>query len=173
MAEKFTDKQRAFIDHYFACGMNATEAAKRAGYSERTARQTGSENLSKPDIKAEIERIFLENTMPAGEVLTRLTEHARGDIGDMIDDNGNIDLKRARAAGKTRLIKRIKRTVSTHTDEQGNGKETFTDEIELHDPQKALQLLGKHYKLFIERIEHTGKDGDAIIIKTGMNLDDL
>jgi phage terminase small subunit len=159
MTKKLTAKQRAFIDFYFACGMNATQAAIKAGYSEDTARQMGSENLSKPDIKAELELRYKELTMPKDEILARLTDQARGDIGDIMDESGNIDIKRARRLGKTGLIKKIKRSVSTYTDEQGNGKESFTDEIEFHDPQKALMMLGKFYVLFSDRVEHGGEVG--------------
>jgi len=42
-------KQRKFVDEYLI-DPNATQAAIRAGYSQRTARQMGSENLSKPVI---------------------------------------------------------------------------------------------------------------------------
>jgi len=44
-----TDKQQRFVAEYLV-DLNATQAAIRAGYSEKTARQVGSENLSKPDI---------------------------------------------------------------------------------------------------------------------------
>lgn len=46
---KLTDKQELFAREYLK-DLNATQAAIRAGYSEKTARATGSENLSKPDI---------------------------------------------------------------------------------------------------------------------------
>lgn len=46
---KLTPKQQAFCDYYIASG-NATEAAIKAGYSEKTAKSIGSENLTKPDI---------------------------------------------------------------------------------------------------------------------------
>ncbi len=49
-----TPRQQRFVDEYILCG-NSSEAARRAGYSVRTARQIGSENLSKPDIQAAIE----------------------------------------------------------------------------------------------------------------------
>jgi phage terminase small subunit len=49
-----TPRQQRFADEYIVCG-NGSEAARRAGYSERTARQIAAENLSKPDIKAAIE----------------------------------------------------------------------------------------------------------------------
>jgi phage terminase small subunit len=170
---KLTAKQRAFIDFYFLTGMNATQAAIKAGYSEDSAAVIGHENLRKPNIKEEIERIYRENTMPPDEVLARLTAQARGDIGDLVNDNGAIDMKKARRFGLTGLIKKIKRTTMTYTDEAGNGKESFTDEIELYSSQAALQLIGKYHKLFVDRQEVTGKDGGAIIIKTGMSMDDL
>ena len=50
---KLTHKQRLFADEFLKCG-NATEAALKAGYSKKTARSIGSENLAKPDIKSYI-----------------------------------------------------------------------------------------------------------------------
>ena len=51
MAGKLTDKQQRFVDAYDG---NATQAAIAAGYSEKTARSMGRENLTKPYILAEI-----------------------------------------------------------------------------------------------------------------------
>jgi len=50
-----TDKQQRFVAEYLI-DLNATQAAIRAGYSEKTARSVGSENLSKPDIAAAISK---------------------------------------------------------------------------------------------------------------------
>lgn len=47
---KMTAKQQRFCDEYLI-DLNATQAAIRAGYAEKTARQMGAENLSKPVIK--------------------------------------------------------------------------------------------------------------------------
>ena len=49
-----TPKQEAFVREYMI-DLNATQAAIRAGYSERTANRIGAENLSKPVIQAEIQ----------------------------------------------------------------------------------------------------------------------
>ena len=54
MDKKLTPKQKAFADYYIETG-NATEAAIRAGYSKKTARVIGQENLTKPAIKQYIE----------------------------------------------------------------------------------------------------------------------
>jgi len=51
---KLTDKQSRFISEYLI-DLNATQAAIRAGYSEKTSKQTGCENLAKPDIQEAIQ----------------------------------------------------------------------------------------------------------------------
>lgn len=51
--KKLTLKQKKFTAEYLKSG-NATQAAKKAGYSKKTAAKIGSENLQKPDIKEEI-----------------------------------------------------------------------------------------------------------------------
>ena len=53
--EKLTPKQQRFVTEYLKSG-NATEAAKQAGYSEKTANRIATENLSKPVIARAIER---------------------------------------------------------------------------------------------------------------------
>jgi phage terminase small subunit len=50
MADKLTAKQQAFCESYVANGFNATQAAITAGYSEKTAKDIGCENLAKPNI---------------------------------------------------------------------------------------------------------------------------
>ena len=54
MNKKLTDRQERFVIEYLACA-NGAEAARAAGYSERTARQMANENLTKPYIVAAIE----------------------------------------------------------------------------------------------------------------------
>lgn len=51
--DKLTPKQKAFADEYLKCG-NAAEAAINAGYSRKTAKEIGYENLTKPHISAYI-----------------------------------------------------------------------------------------------------------------------
>ena len=48
--KQLTAKQSRFVEEYLI-DLNATQAAIRAGYSKNTARQTGSENLTKPEIQ--------------------------------------------------------------------------------------------------------------------------
>lgn len=77
-----TDKQRRFADAYLANGFNATEAALSAGYSKKTARKIGSDNLRKPAIKEYLEertaQIEDELVAKGDEVLKYLTSVMRG-----------------------------------------------------------------------------------------------
>lgn len=81
-----TPKQRAFVKHYVACNFNATEAAARAGYSgsRATLAVTGHDLLRNPKIRAAVEALLTEQAMGPGEVVARLTAHARGDMSDFL-----------------------------------------------------------------------------------------
>ena len=80
-----TPKQKAFADYYIECG-NSTEAARKAGYSEKTSRSIGAENLTKPDISAYIaERMQAQNearVASADEVLAFFSSVMRGEVKD-------------------------------------------------------------------------------------------
>lgn len=80
---KLTEKQRRFVDYYVETG-NATESARRAGYSSKTAEAIGLENLGKPRIKAAIDARLREledkRIAKADEVLQFLTSTLRGEV---------------------------------------------------------------------------------------------
>ena len=80
-----TPKQKAFADYYIECG-NSTEAARKAGYSEKASRFIGSENLTKPNISAYIaERMQAQNearVASADEVLAFFSSVMRGEVKD-------------------------------------------------------------------------------------------
>lgn len=115
LADLMSEKQRAFCDHYIT-SLNATEAAKLAGYSEKTARSMGCENLTKPNIKEYIELRLAEleekRIADATEVLQYLTGVMRAEIKDQFDLDPS-----------------------------------------LQDRTKAAELLGKRYRLFIDKQE--------------------
>lgn len=82
ISEKLTQKQQRFVDEYIISG-NATQAAIKAGYSKRSAQQTGAENLLKPVIKAELDRRNAEiksaKTADMQEVMEYLASVMRGE----------------------------------------------------------------------------------------------
>ncbi|MGJ3734848.1 terminase small subunit [Lactiplantibacillus plantarum] len=82
MTRKLTPKQQRFADEYIKSG-NAADAARKAGYSKRSARSVGQENLTKPDIKQYIDERMAEiaskRIMDATEAVELLTSIARGE----------------------------------------------------------------------------------------------
>lgn len=74
-------KQAAFVREYLI-DHNATQAAIRAGYSAKTARSVGSENLAKPDIKAAIDeasaRVAEQTDITVAEIVEGLKSEAKG-----------------------------------------------------------------------------------------------
>jgi phage terminase small subunit len=165
------NKQQAFVNEYLQC-FNATEAALRAGYSERTAHSIGWENLRKPEILGSIQMRLSESAMSADEVLMRLAEHARGDINDMLSDSGELDIEKARLLKKTHLIKKVTNRRMERSSDKGEYVETVTV-VELYDAQSALTLLGKHHGLFTERQEISGPNGGPVETKTKHDLSKL
>ncbi len=159
-------KQKVFIEEYLKT-FNATQAALAAGYSPDTARSIGAENLTKPDISSAISERLRETAMGADEVMMRLAEHARGDVGEFLTQTADneliIDLTKAIEAKKTKLIKKLtqKRTIRTKGDDETT-EEVLTS-IEMYDAQAALEKIGRHHKLFTDKQEITGKDGQALI----------
>ena len=138
-----TKKQKRFCDEYLI-DCNATQAAIRAGYSEKSAKSIGQENLTKPDIKLyieqELEKIRDNNIADAAEVMKYLTSVLRGEsLAEIVVVEGDGDgCSSARRMNKA------------------------PDEKER---LKAAELLGKRYSLF--------KDNMTLEIEPVMIVNDL
>lgn len=163
---RLTDKQLEFINQYFLCNMNGTEAVIQAGYkvkNRQTAAAIASENLRKTHVRDEIDKRLQENTLSANQVLHILTKHALGDIRYVLNEDGEPDMRTAMLNGVSPTIKKWKRRrVIT---EQTTIIET---EIELHDPQAAAVQLGRYFKLFTDKVEVNDWRMDAVMsIRSG------
>jgi phage terminase small subunit len=167
-----TDKQEMFCREYLI-DLNATQAAIRAGYSEKTANRTGSENLSKPDIAQRIidlkssrnERVEIN----ADYVLRRLVEIDEMDVLDILKDDGGLKMVHEwPKVWRTTLSGLDILTTVTNFDE--TTMENILRKIKWPDKVKNLELLGKHISVmaFKEQAshEHTGKNGGPIEVAT-------
>lgn len=103
---KLTPKQKAFADEYLISG-NITEAAKKAGYSEKTARVIGQENLQKPAVLSYIaerqKQIDDSRIADVKEVLEFYSSVLRGEIKDQFDMDAALS---DRLAAGRELMKR-------------------------------------------------------------------
>lgn len=126
-----TPKQKRFCDEYLI-DLNATQAAIRAGYSKRTAKAIGQENLTKPDLKKYIDSRMAEKESELiadqDEVLKYLTAVMRGKTQAEVVVVENIGDYMSQA-----------RTMQKAPDEK--------------ERLKAAELLGKRYGLYTDRIE--------------------
>lgn len=136
-----TDKQFLFINAYIET-LNATKAAIAAGYSQKTARSQGARLLTNVDIREEINKVLKDNAMGSGEVLGRLTDQARIDLSDYMNDDGSVNVVKLKEDGKAHWIKGVK-----HTQNGIN--------IEFHDRYAALVELGRYHTLFTDKTDLT------------------
>jgi len=148
-----TPRQQRFVDEYLV-DLNATKAAERAGYSAKTARVTGAENLTKPAIAAAIEAGKKTRAQASGitaqRVLDELALIAFSDIGELVDftESGiHLKLPAAIPAAARRAVASIK-----IRREVGGEDRPDADVIEfkLWDKVAALSRLAEHLGLVNE-----------------------
>ena len=98
MTEKLTAKQQAFCESYVANGFNGLQAAISAGYSEKTAKEIASENLTKPNIAEYIFKFKAKDSEKAlittEDVVKGLMIEAQG-IGEDTNTSARISAYKA------------------------------------------------------------------------------
>lgn len=137
-------RQKRFCDEYLI-DCNATQAAIRAGYSPKTAKQVGQRLLTNVDLKAyideQLEKIHNEKTADAQEVLEYLTSVMRGEHTEQT----------------LQLI--------------GEGVQQITEiEVAAKERLKAAELIGKRYGMFKDNMNLTVPD--PVVISGGDLLED-
>ncbi|MEJ7739622.1 MAG: terminase small subunit [Chitinophagaceae bacterium] len=146
-----TSRQLRFCQEYII-DPNATQAAIKAGYSPKTARQVGDENLSKPYILMEIEkhRQVLRNKMElTAEMITKeLRALGFWNINDFLLEGNEIRDITQLSREKTIPLIGIKVKVSSYTLEDGKVVKEITTELKFSDKRAALVDLGKYLGIF-------------------------
>lgn len=145
MANKLTPKQRRFIDEYLI-DLNATQAAIRAGYSEKTAYSIGVQLLKKLEIQAEIQkrRNRLQNKLEITQ------ERVLQELAAIAFANG-ADYAKVVNSGLLPTVEMIP-TEELPPEKlpaiAGIKANQYGVEVKLHDKVKALELLGKYLGTF-------------------------
>lgn len=164
MAGNLNDKQRLFVSEYMI-DLNATQAAIRAGYSEKTAHSQGPRLLDDVGVKAAIEELRAKRSektqIDAEWVLRRLAAEAEADIADLYNEAGGL-----KPVHEWPLIWR-QGLVAGVDIEQIKGPDGSTAgevaKIKLSDRVRRLELIGKHVRVnaFQEVVQHKGLEGLA------------
>lgn len=144
---RLTDKQERFVSEYLV-DLNATAAALRAGYAKGSAKQTGSENLSKPDIATRIQelqgKISERNDLEIDAVIGKIHGLAFSNIDDFLD----VLNMRNDFAGVTRdqlaSVQSIKKTFTSGVYQNGGTWEKTVFEFKLYNKLEALDKLVRH-----------------------------
>ena len=137
-------KQRKFADEYLI-DCNATQAAIRAGYNEKTAYSQGQRMLKNVEVKTyideQLERLHNEKTADAQEVLEYLTAVMRGQHTEEILrlDGGGVQ-------------------VADHI------------QVSARDRIRAAELIGKRYGMFKDNLDVGGSI--PVVISGGDELED-
>lgn len=135
--------QEAFASEYLL-DLNATQAAIRAGYSLKTARAIGAENLTKPDINSAIQLAINERVRrtetKADKVITHLAEIAFADIFDFLVSDPKTGILRLKPIGEV-----SKGSIGGLRSLEIDGNKL---KIQMHSKLKALELLGRHLGMF-------------------------
>jgi len=131
-----TAKQQRFVAEYLI-DLNATKAAIRAGYSEKTAGSVGGENLKKPEIAAAIQAS-----------MNQRTERTQVDADYVLRT----------------IVDTIERCKQAEPVRDRDGEATGEYKFDAGAVLKGAELLGKHLKLFTDKTELTGAGGAPLTI---------
>jgi phage terminase small subunit len=160
-------KQAQFVAEYLIDG-NATQAAMRSGYSRETAYSQGHRLLKKAEIRQAIDDGRQAALQAAGAeaiaVVRELVRIANADIAGAFNADGSLK-------PVAELPEDLRRAVSgVDVDElwEGRGEEReqvgVTKKLRLWDKTKALELLGRHLKMFSDKLALTDPDGAPLSV---------
>ncbi|MDR2137358.1 MAG: terminase small subunit [Synergistaceae bacterium] len=170
-----TPKQERFVQEYMV-DLNATQAAIRAGYSVKTARFIGQENLTKPYIQDAIHEARVKQSARTQITVDRvLQELAKIGFANManymrVGESGYPVLDFSKLT-RDQAAALVEVTVDDYLDGRGeDAREVRRVKFKLADKRGALVDIGKHLGMFIDHTEITGKEGGAIEFKSDIDL---
>lgn len=164
-----TDKQKRFVDEYLI-DLNATQAAVRAGYSEKTAYSQGQRLLKNVEV-AEAIRIGQAKAAETAEVtiarvLQELSRIGFSDLRNAFTEAGALKPPREwddDLAASIAAVEVVTRNVGKDAD--GNTEIEHVHKLKLWDKNSALEKIAKHLGMFVDRVEHTGRDGGPVQVE--------
>lgn len=171
--DKLTARQELFCKEYLI-DLNATQAAKRAGYSEKTAKDIGCQNLAKLNISNRIQELKAIRDesidIDARYVLSRLKEIDQLDVLDILDDalSAFKPLSQWPKSWRTSIS-----GVDIAAIASGDNIETTIKKIKWPDKVKNLEMIGRHVSVKAWDKEKEDLGGDSMAESIGKLIDRL
>lgn len=154
-------RQARFVESYIKTS-NATQAAIDAGYSAATAHAAGGRLKKHPAIMVAIKKALDKYEISAERVLRELALCGFSNLEDytrLEEDKRVVDFSATTRDQMAAVAEITEDTTGGSGD--GERKVVLRTKVKLYDKIKALELLGKHLKLYTEKIEHSGLEGLA------------
>jgi phage terminase small subunit len=169
MSGKLTPRQERFVKEYLI-DLNGTQAAIRAGYSARTAKEQAFDLLTRPHIREAVEkgraRISAKLDISQERVLAELAKIGFSDIRKVVtwrglttevgEDEDGLPLTRTFNEVALKDSDKIEADTASTISEISQSKDGAL-KIKLHDKIAALGMIGKHLGMFTEKHEHSGE----------------
>lgn len=168
MGVSLNARQLAFVEAYLVT-RNGKQAAIKAGYSPNTAESQASRLLRNAKVAEAIaegrEKIAKRAEVEALDVIRELAQLCRSDIRKAFDGEGRL-------LPIHQLPDDIARAISAVEVEQlfdGTGEDKFqsgvTVKVKFWDKPRSLELLGKYFKLYVDKVEHSADSSFAELLK--------
>lgn len=164
--DSLTIRQQKFVEEYLV-DMNGTQAAIRAGYSEKTAQAISAENLSKPIIKAALDaarqKMAERTNITQDEVLRQFARIGFADMRSMFTESGalkplsDLTLEEAASISSIEVV-----TNQLPAIKGGPAEVEYVHKIRFWDKVGALTQIGRHLGMFLDKTAQIGPDGKPL-----------
>jgi len=163
MADGLTPNQARFVAEYLI-DLNGKQSAIRAGYSEKTAESQASSLLRNPKVRAAVQAGMDKRAkkleISADRVLQEIAKMAFVDERKFFNDDGSIKNVTELDDDTAAALQGFEVEKLYQHFAKGAAQETGTvSKIKIADKTKSLELLGRHLKLFTDKVEVSGLDG--------------
>ena len=166
---KLTPKQAKFVEEYLV-DLNATAAARRAGYSEKRASEIAYQLLQKTTVQAAIaarREELAKNTVTPEQIIAEYQKIAFSDIKDFLrfgTEKVQVGVE-PDEEGIPRPVYEYRQVVEARPSSEVDGtlinevsiSDKGTFKFKLHDKLNALEKIAKHLGMFVDKVEHSGR----------------
>lgn len=165
---KLTPKQAKFVEEYLV-DLNATAAARRAGYSKKRASEIAYQLLQKTTVQAAIaarREELAKNTVTPEQIIAEYQKIAFSDIKDFLrfgTEKVQVGVE-PDEEGIPRPVYEYRQVVDVRPSSEVDGtlinevsiSDKGTFKFKLHDKLNALEKIAKHLGMFVDKVEHSG-----------------
>ena len=163
MKNNLNKRQRQFSKEYLI-DLNASAAAVRSGYTAEDPSNTAQKLLDNPKIREHIAELTEAACIAAEVNITKVLREtatiAFSDVRKLFDEDGRLIPVHMIGGDIAPAVSSV--DVVTRKVGQSPEDVEYVSKIKFWDKLKAIELLGKYLRLFVDRVEHSGVNGEAI-----------